>query len=203
MMGIRKITLAVTIGVAGLAAPLSAATATLASASTTTGTGAYECGGFGGTITFSPAWSDSARGKVKATLSFSPLGFPPYFATCGPSSFDPAPSPVPLTVSGKGVLKFANGTCSSSTSTPPSVMGKLKLTYNSVPKLKPSTMAFQGDVGSQGVLDSSGGTSVSGSYPSAPLPIVPIAKFDTWVATGNCTTGISAVSFSGGYLWSI
>ena len=120
----RKIAMAITIGVIGLSVPLSVATATLASASTTTGTGAYDCSGFGGTITLGPAWSDSGKGKVGAPLSFGPIGFPPEFATCGPSRFNPAPSPVPLTVSGKGVLEFANGTCNSSNSAPPALWAK-------------------------------------------------------------------------------
>ena len=154
-----------------------------AAAKTPVGTGTVACNNnASGSITYTPAFSDTGQGKVKAAIAVT-------FMNCSGGS--PAPSSV--TVSGK--LKFPNGEneCTEATNALPT--GKLKLTYGGL--AKPSkTTATVFFVAQSGVLGWAG--NVSGSYAATNQVNIGPAILMGGTVVGNCTSGITSIQITGG-----
>ena len=153
-------------------------------AKATTGTGTYSCSHEIGSVQFSPAFSDTGTGKVKATVDIS-------LSDC--SGGAPSVSSAQLT----GHLKFANGGSTCSSETQADILGKLHLGYSNGAKKSEFTLE-SGSVVSidpyndEGEMELSG--TVTGSYPTTD-------GFEdvTGDTSGNCTTGVQAISVAGNF----
>lgn len=179
-------------GVATFAVPFTAlslaATESPASARTV-GTGFVSCAGATGKVTFSPAWSDATAGlitaKVKITLNRCTGG-------------TPAVSSINVT----GKVKFTPGTNVCSEDEETGADGHLTLKYGHgvapskfagyiAPDPGPSFAQFWSDFG---------GNTVTGSFPDSQVlpPNYYDPSFDIPDAgqTGNCTSGVSAITFN-------
>jgi hypothetical protein len=150
----------------------------------TTGTGTYSCSHETGSVQFSPAFTDTGTGKVKATVDVS-------LSAC--SGGTPSVPAAQLT----GHFNFANGgsTCSSESAV--NILGKLHLGYSNGAKKSELTLASGSVVtidpnNDEGALELNG--TVTGSYPTTD-------GFDevTGDTSGNCTTGVHAISVAGDF----
>jgi hypothetical protein len=153
-------------------------------AKATTGTGTYSCSHEIGSVQFSPAFTDTGTGKVKATVDVS-------LSAC--SGGTPSVPSAQLT----GHFNFANGGSVCSSETALSILGKLHLRYSNGAK-KSELNLGNGSVvtidpyNDEGALMLSG--TVTGSYPTTD-------GFDevTGDTSGNCTTGVQAISVAGDF----
>jgi hypothetical protein len=153
-------------------------------AKATTGTGTYLCSHETGSVQFSPPFADTGTGKVKATVDIS-------LSAC--SGGAPSVSSAQLT----GHLKFANGGSTCSSETQVNILGKLHLGYTNGAKKSGFTVGSGSVVAidpnnDEGELELSGTT--TGSYPTTD-------GFEdvTGDTSGNCTTGVQAISVAGNF----
>jgi hypothetical protein len=155
-------------------------------AALTLGTGTFTCSSASGEITYSPAWTDIAKHRVRATVNVT-------FAGCGGGS----PAPTSVTLSKK--LNFPNGrgSCSNGYYVP----ATFKANYSPVVKKSKVTVPGNGlfIVGLGGLRTGGFATTgstpfvVSGSY--ATTAVGPSAIITaSGIPTGNCVSGVTATT---------
>lgn len=152
----------------------------------TTGTGTYSCSHETGSVQFSPAWTDTGTGKVKATVDIS-------LSAC--SGGTPSVSSAKLT----GHFNFANGGSTCSSETHVNILGKLHLRYSNGAKKSELTLGSGSNIGigEEGTGDAAvemSGT-VTGSYPATSA----LDEVTGPPPSGNCTTGVQAMSVAGDF----
>lgn len=160
-----------------------------AAAKTPVGAGEYDCPS-SGELTFTPPWSDTGRGLVRATLSA--VSGPSGFLACGGGN----PQPTTATFSGKVKFPNGNGACSKGLD----IVANAKANVTYAPLVKPSRYrAVLRGQSSNGTLTLSyefepAGT-VLGSYPSTGAALT----LNTTAVSGNCASGVTSASI--GALW--
>ena len=187
-MGFRRI--AVVVGAGALMLSLMGAEIATrpAGATTPTGTGTFTCTTVSGQVTYTPAWSDTGKGSVKAALTLTGTG-------CSGGT----PVPASVSISGKGKFPNGSGNCPVSSA---NWAGKLKITFATVKKSK-----VTGAFASVGAAPSGLGSLttnalvvpvvVTGSYPtSGSTPFLSAVG----PSTGTCATGVSSTTYTSGLL---
>jgi hypothetical protein len=176
---------AVGVGVLGLAvSALAVPGMTSAGAQVPTGTGYFGCS-LVGNVTFSPPWQSGTTGDVTATVDLSG----PDALTCTGNAAHPKPTSLQAT----GQLTFKNGQCGSVRQSF-TTEHTLKVTF--VPVVHPSKFVFtHGRSGFTGTGYFSGFGAVKGSYPE-PVQDGPELASTQGLVTGNCSTGITEISWS-------
>lgn len=152
----------------------------------TTGTGTYSCSHETGNVQFSPAWTDTGTGKVKATVDIS-------LSACSGGT------PSVLSAQLTGHFNFANGGSTCSSEAHVNILGKLHLRYSNGARKSQLTLASGsnigiGEVGMGDVAVEMSGT-VTGSYPATDA----LDEVTGPPPTGNCTTGVQAASVAGDF----
>jgi len=148
------------------------------------GSGTFGCGlvTVDGTLTMNRPWTDTGKGMIKGTLSVTIPG-------CGGGS----PAPGNVTVSGK--VTFANGG-NGCTDGVDSATSRLKLTYSGVEK---SSFSASFLVTTGNVINAPDSGTVTGSYPSSVAQLL----LGLGAATGQCSTGVTAVNLTQAEMFSV
>ena len=188
-MGFRRIAIAVGAGALMLSLVGVAVATNPAGATTPTGTGIFTCTSVSGQVTYTPAWSNTGKGSVRAALSLTGTG-------CSGGS----PVPATVSISGKGKFPNGSGNCPQTSA---NWAGKLKITFATVKKSK-----VTGAFASVGANAQTGlGTITTNTLI---IPVVVTGSYATTgstpflsavgPSTGTCATGVSSTTFTSGLI---
>ena len=187
-MGFRRIAVAVGAGALMLSLVGFAVATDPAGATTPTGTGVFTCTVVSGQVTYTPAWSNTGKGSVRAALSLTGTG-------CSGGT----PVPATVSISGKGKFPNGSGNCPQTSA---NWAGKLKITFATVKKSK-----VTGAFASVGANSPGLGTITTNTLI---IPVVVTGSYATTgstpflsavgPSTGTCATGVSSTTFTSGLI---